>query len=521
MKKRIISALLALVMGIGCFGLTACEADEGSSSMESSSVEENEEIATFYFVEKQIEFPVESAYETALVGLEAGETVTYSSNDETVATVDAEGIITGVKIGFAVIKATTNTGKSALTAVTVLDNTMIETPYIKLSKTSINLSVADEYYLSAELLYKGKTVDCALSWTSDNSAVAIVENGKITAVGTGEARLTVSAVYEGKTVNTIATVTVSDGELLICPDYAGKSVVQGKTIPLSVSAMKNGEVIPVNEVQYSVSDTKIALIQNGELLGRSGGDVTVTASFTHEGKSYVCSTPIHVYGEHTVTVYSFEGKDRTFRGLLYGETVTLSLLNPIDGRAVKCWYVNGEKIEGNTFSMLDENVVAVAKYVNETEEDFSARFSEGMLVNEVQARVTYKTDAMTDVNGNTANGGGYVYFDAPDWGSLQFNFDENVTVTATSKVKLRLYCPKETILLYFGIGENDTVVAGKNVLASQEAKHELGIEIETDVWTEIEIPLKYFAEIGTVISGFSISASSHSYCLLDDIIVLY
>ena len=51
------------------------------------------------------------------------------------------------------------------------------------------------------------------------------------------------------------------------------------------------------------------------------------------------------------------------RGLLYGETVTLSLLNPIDGREVKCWYVNGEKLEGNTFSMLDENVVAIAKQV--------------------------------------------------------------------------------------------------------------------------------------------------------------
>ena len=520
-KKRIISALLALIIGMSCIGFTACDGGAENSSTQSGSVDEEEGTETFYFAEKSVEFPVGAAYETSLVGLEEGETVTYSSNDETVATVDVDGIITGAKIGSAVIKATTNTGKTALIAVTILDNTMIATPYIKLSKTSVYLSVSDEYPLSAELLYKGETVDCTLSWESDNPAVASVENGIITAVGVGTAKLTVSAVYEGKTVMSIARVTVSENELLICPDYAGKSVVQGNTMPLSVFAMQNGEVITIEEVAYSVSDTKIAMIENGALLGRSGGDVTVTASFTYEGQLYTCATPVHVYGEHTVTVKSFEGYDRTFRGLIYGETVTLSLLNPIDGREVKCWYVNDEKIEGNTFSMLDENVVAVAKYVNESEEDFSAKFSQGCLINLSQAKATYKTDVVTDANGGTANGGGYVYFDAPDWGSLQFNFDENVTVTTTSKVRIRLYCPKETILLYFGIGDNDTVVAAEGVKGKQESQHDLGIEIATDTWTEFEIPLKYFAEIGTVISGFSISVSNNSYCLLDDIVVIY
>ena len=114
-----------------------------------------------------------------------------------------------------------------------------------------------------------------------------------------------------------------------------------------------------------------------------------------------------------------------------------------------------------------------------------------------------------------------MYFEAPDWGSLQFNFDENVTVTATSKVKIRLYCPKETILLYFGIGENDTVAVAEGIAGKQEPQHKLGIEIATDIWTEIEIPLTYFAEVGTIISGFSISVSNNSYCLLDDIVVLY
>ena len=140
-KKRIISALLALVMGIGCVGFTACEdASENSSSGGSSSENSSsgndgseEEVVTFYFAEKKAELPVGAGYATSLVGLEDGEVVTYSSNDETVATVDGSGIVTGVKIGSAVIKATTNTGKTALVAVTVLDNAMVAIPYVKLS----------------------------------------------------------------------------------------------------------------------------------------------------------------------------------------------------------------------------------------------------------------------------------------------------------------------------------------------------------------------------------------------------
>jgi hypothetical protein len=76
-------------------------------------------------------------------------------------------------------------------------------------------------------------------------------------------------------------------------------------------------------------------------------------------------------------------------------------------------------------------------------------------------------------------------------------------------------------MLYFGIGDNDSVVAGENIATKQEPQHKLGIEMAMDVWTEIEIPLTYFAEVGTVISGFSISVSNNSYCLLDDIVVLY
>jgi hypothetical protein len=76
-------------------------------------------------------------------------------------------------------------------------------------------------------------------------------------------------------------------------------------------------------------------------------------------------------------------------------------------------------------------------------------------------------------------------------------------------------------LLYFGIGDNDTVVAAEGVKGKMEPQHNLGIEIATDVWTAIEIPLTYFADIGTVISGFSIAVSNNSYCLLDEILVLY
>ena len=501
--------------------LLSCK-DENASTASSSAGEETETDGGLAFEENRVETYCGEIYQTSLIGLENGETVTYTTNDDGVATVDETGAVYGVALGTAVIKATSSLGRTALIEITVLDGAMKAQAVIKLSHGSANLLVGDSLQIAAELSYKGKAYESAFAWESDNAQVATVQNGRVTAVASGTARLTVSAEYNGERVTAAVIVTVNELGLSICPDYAGLSLYAGTSQALSVSVMDGDSLADVENVTYSVTDTSVALVEGETLIARSkGGNVTVLATFTYQGAEYTVAGDVYVYGQHNVSVYASGELDRTLRGKYYGDTVTLELLNPEENRAVKCWYVDGERIDGNVFKMKDSAVVATAVYVNESEDDCTDRFSRSELINEsTQASVHYVAGEFTDKNGAKNEMGGYVKLDTPNWSSAQFHFDENVKVTDTAKVKMRIYVPSSALLVYMGAGNYHKTIELFNI-ETPTPDTLYPIKIVNDQWIELEIPLYYFAEKNTTLGGFSICASSNSYCLIDYINIVY
>ncbi len=116
-------------------------------------------------------------------------TVTYSSSDEEVLTVDSEGNVKTLKTGKAVISATTADGKFTAT-VTV--NVIIAAEEIRLYRTEFNLTVGNRVKVQYEVLPLD-TTQTELIWQSSDENVATVdEYGIITAKGTGEATITVA-----------------------------------------------------------------------------------------------------------------------------------------------------------------------------------------------------------------------------------------------------------------------------------------------------------------------------------------
>ena len=114
--------------------------------------------------------------------------VTWSSNNESVATV-VNGRITAVGLGNATITVTTNDG--GLTATCVVTVNSVHITSITLNKTSTTLAVGDTDTLIATISPENAT-DKSVTWSSNNESVAIVnENGTITAVGVGNATITV------------------------------------------------------------------------------------------------------------------------------------------------------------------------------------------------------------------------------------------------------------------------------------------------------------------------------------------
>ena len=132
--------------------------------------------------------------------------VTWSSNKESVATVDSNGKVTAVAPGEATITVTADGSKTATCTVTVSPATVAVTG-VSLDKTTAQMKPGETLKLTATVEPPTAT-NKNVTWSSNKESVATVDsNGKVTAVAPGEATITVTA--DGSKTAT-CTVNVSE-----------------------------------------------------------------------------------------------------------------------------------------------------------------------------------------------------------------------------------------------------------------------------------------------------------------------
>ena len=116
--------------------------------------------------------------------------VTWSSSDESIATVDQNGLVTALVGGTATITATATDG-SGQTATCELTITQMVTS-ITLSETHMFLGLDEFVRLTATVL-PANAANKNITWTSSNPDVAPVRNGRVDAYDYGEAIITCAA----------------------------------------------------------------------------------------------------------------------------------------------------------------------------------------------------------------------------------------------------------------------------------------------------------------------------------------
>ena len=110
-----------------------------------------------------------------------GKTVGWTSNNPSVATVDATGEVSAISAGTATITASTSNGLTAACIVTV-NPAVVDATGITLSKTTLTLTTGGTGQLSATVDPADAT-DKTVAWTTSKPSVATVdENGIVTAV---------------------------------------------------------------------------------------------------------------------------------------------------------------------------------------------------------------------------------------------------------------------------------------------------------------------------------------------------
>ncbi len=216
-------------------------------------------------------------------------TVTWSSSDTSVASVSANGVVTGKKTGTAVITVKTREGgKTATCRVTVKP---VKVKKIKLNTTKKTVKTGKTYKLSATVSPDNAT-DKSLKWKSSNTKIAkVTQKGKVTAVKSGKATITVTA-KDGSNKKATCKITVKDIKVnKVKLDKTKASVKKGKTIKLKAT-VKPADATNKN-VTWKSSDKDIATVtQKGKVRGIHRGTAKITVTTKDGKKKATCTVTV-------------------------------------------------------------------------------------------------------------------------------------------------------------------------------------------------------------------------------------
>ena len=199
-------------------------------------------------------------------------TVKFVSSDTAVATVDNNGVVTGVEEGTAIITAVSSNKLKATCTVNVTGE-KIEPTSIKLDKTDEKIFKGDSIKLEVTLEPEDVTEKTVTFSSSDNTIATVTEAGVVE--GVKEGTVTITAKTQNDLVAT-CKITVEDKPYEITFDKESVSVkVDVSTTIKATAKAKDGSTC---KVVYKSSDDKIATVDsNGQVVGKSEGTVTVTA----------------------------------------------------------------------------------------------------------------------------------------------------------------------------------------------------------------------------------------------------
>ena len=230
-------------------------------------------------------------------------TVTWSSSDNSVATVSANGLVTALAVGTATITATSNDDNTIKgTCVVTVNNPTVSVTSVELSLSEKTLTVGENFTLTATVKPTNAT-NKAVTWQTSNANVATVSNGTVTAVAAGSAVITVKTTDGNKTATCNVTVQSSGGQQTSGTDYAVtfKQNSNDSGTQLSSDTNFKSEVTAGSSYVTYNSSSYAYPGKNGIKLGNSSnaGNITMNTSNAISSENAISVT-------YTVVQYSSE-----------------------------------------------------------------------------------------------------------------------------------------------------------------------------------------------------------------------
>lgn len=297
---------------------------------------------TLYTGEKFVIIPVVEPVEAS------DKSVTYLSSDPTVAAVDTNGIVTGMKGGSAIILVTTvERGLVASMKVTVHEFVT----GIKINNSSPYINYNETRRLTVDITPTSATNQGVRWSTSNPSVITVNEKGNITAVGYGTAVITATAV-DGSEISDSVIITSVKPVISITTNPTSVTMLEGQS--QDVVAIVSPSDATFTEVEWTSSDTSIAKVDfNGTITGVSAGICYVTATST-DGNNIQAKVKVTIKPAIPATSVIINSESIT---MLPGQTRPLSVrLKPTKSTDNYTW-VSGD----TSIATVDENGNVYAK----------------------------------------------------------------------------------------------------------------------------------------------------------------
>ena len=219
--------------------------------------------------------------------------IVWSVSNKAAATVSAAGKVTAKNVAHptdVVVTATSKDGQASDSIVLrILPKTdaalvlMNGNSYVTNGTKALN--VGDTYQLNALLVSNGETDAATVTWTSSKEAVATVENGLITAVAAGTAKITAADDAGRKAVFTVTVSTLVGGMEVTTKD--GKNIIEEQDEKLAIVSSGKSVSLVANVLPEGAKKSVSWQILEGAEFAKitSAGKLTANKNLT--GVSYV------------------------------------------------------------------------------------------------------------------------------------------------------------------------------------------------------------------------------------------
>jgi len=233
------------------------------------------------------------------VGKLTSPTITWSSSDESVISVNSNGLVTANAIGTATVtaKVTTEEGKEVINTETI--EVVAAEEKIVISNVIQEIIINNTHqYATIYTNMLNDVESTTVSWSSsDNTIITVSNTGLITATGIGTATIKASTTgSSGQEVLFEDEVTVTPIQERLNINNPIEEIDITKTHQYNTTYTDNTGTVQTPTVTWSSSDTNILSVDNnGKITAISTGEATITASVTG-------STGTTITAEDMVTV---------------------------------------------------------------------------------------------------------------------------------------------------------------------------------------------------------------------------